>query len=399
MSDAPQGPHDPWAPPGPTFLPPTPAESPWAPPPPPQAGEPAAEPRAIKAEGRSRPLPHGASLLAAAGGLVASVGLQLILNEGDVAEDRAITILVAMVFTVVGAALVLLNRTRRAAAGGVALMALALVPLVQAIFQPDVESLFTDGDAYRNSQMATLACLAVLWLACWAFGPTRRYGVFLGAAALALWMVPMTFLSTTAATDTFDSIGSGLTSTPDAIGDPFDDDIGAIDDLGGLGQPDDALPLKLGLTSLFFGGAYLTVAALWDWSGDARAATPLFAVAPLILYQALVDLTDDLTAVGTGVLGIVLGSIGIWLGVRGRRRFTSWAGVAAVAFGLISAVVDVLDEAEPSTAGAILAFIGITAVLVVSFLEGRGLLPAFLLGGDRPEPTPAPSAGEGPGAG
>ena len=414
MSDGPGPTGDtPWEPPvgdRPTFVaptvPPGAATLPPAPPLPPAPIARATRSGSADESGeRGRPLPSVASLVAAIGGIVLVSGLFAILSEPDIASKQATMVAISAAFTAVGAGLVLLNRSRRSAAGGVALAALAVVPLVSSVFQgpDDIRSLFTDPTGYRNTQLAILATLSVVWLVCYRFGPGRRYGLFLGAALVAMWLIPMTYFSTTATADTIGQFSSGtLTLDPGSTSstDPFGGSSTTFGDPFAPPASSDSLPLKLGLTSLVFGGAYLLAAAKRDADGDARMATPFFAVAPIVLFQALTYLQEDLKTLGTSLLGIALGAVALGLGVRAGRRFTAWIGVASIAFSVVALVSDAFDDASVST-GITLAAIGLVTVLVITWLESEGKV-AFSGRGDRQlaptgtEATPAAALPEPP---
>ncbi|MCB0971929.1 MAG: hypothetical protein KDA97_10525, partial [Acidimicrobiales bacterium] len=145
----------------------------------------------------ARPRPALWSLVAAAGGLLAALGLVALLSEPDIADERALVVAVSAIFEVLGIVLVVLARDRRAAAGGVALSLLAALPLVNAlVVDPnDLFGAFDDLDSLRNQQLTILGLLAIIWLALYAFGPARRYGALLGGALLAIWSIPMTWFS------------------------------------------------------------------------------------------------------------------------------------------------------------------------------------------------------------
>ena len=391
----------------PTFVSPSvapgtaPSFTPGVPLGPPPSPSPAVAAAAMSGE---RPAPNLSSLIAAVGGVLAVTGLFSLLSAEDLAGERVASMVVSLLFAVLGGVLVAINRSRRAAAGGVVLLALSVIPLVSLVFQsPDDLQLFQDPTSYRNTQLSILVCLAAIWLACYFFGPSRRYGFFLGAALLAMWMVPMTYFSTTATIDALSSF-----SSPSLSLDPTDLPGFSTDDPFASSSPfesnddGDNLKLKLGLTSLFFGGAYLAAAGLRDAAGDRRMATPFFAVAPLILFQALSDLGPDLKVLGVSLLGMVLGGVGVWLGARAGRRFTSWIGVASIAFATINLVTDSLDE-QAIAIGATLTVLGLILVLTVTWAEGVGQLALF--GGDGgggdgdgDATTAGPSAGPGPAA-
>ena len=317
-------------------------------------------------DGRDRPQPDRSSLVGAAGGLLAALGLVALLSEPDIADERGLVILVSAIFEALGIALVVLNRARRAAAGGVALSLLAALPLANALVTDPTDPLSAFGDvsSYRTQQLGILALLTVAWLALHLVGPGRRFGAYLGGALLTLWSIPMTWFSLSAVDDVFSAFGGFDPFGSSVFGDPF---ATGFDDLSATG---DDLALKLGLTSLLFGCAYLATAGWLDGRGEARRATPLFAVAPYVLITALVYLQEDLDVVGTAILGLGLGAASIWLGARAGRRFTSWIGVAAVVGAVVTLIGDLFEDSAVG-AGIALTLIGVAAVVGVGLLEGR----------------------------
>lgn len=353
-------------------VPPAPAEPP---PPRPPGGTGDDEP-----SWRDRPRPQLGSLLAAAGGLVATAGLFALLSDPDIGDERIKIVAVSLVFEVLGLALALFHRSHRAGAGGVALSALAAIPLVQAAFpEPSARDLFLDGStSLRNTQLGILTGLAVIWLLCYLLGPTRRYGFYLGAALYAFWQIPMTWFS-------FNAVDAGLGALSTGVEDLLGGSGSTSSSFDPFTASSDSTALKLGLTSLVFAVAYLALGAWADRLGDHRLGTPFFAVAPLAGISAVSYLQEDFKVGGTAVVGLVLGGASIWLGVQARRRFTAWIGVAAVVGAVVSVVGDVFDDPVP--AGLVLAFVGTALVVGAGVAEAAGLLP----GGDRQEPEPPPS--------
>ena len=394
--DGPPPPPEPPAAAGPSFVAPgtapgmvpgvVPPPSAVPPPPPPAPPSSPTSASASAVDATDRPAPNIVSLGAAAGGAIAAIGLFALLSDSDVAKSRGSVLFASALFAAIGIGLMFWNRSRRAVAGGVALTALAVVPLVSALFRsPTDTSILTDPSGYRNTQLATLALLAIIWGACYAVGPGRRNGLFLGAALLALWLIPMTFFSTNATIDALDSLkspntglifgnssdpfgSSGSGSSFDSSGsDPFGSLGGSSTDPFGTSSSN-SLPLKLGVTSLLFGGVYLALAGRNDTWGDRRMATPFFAVAPIILFQALTNLSGDLKVVGTSCLGIALGGVAVWLGARSGRRFTSWIGVASIVASIVNMVDDGL-KGKPMATGIVLALFGLFIVGAMSFFE------------------------------
>ena len=410
----------PWASnsPTPQFIPATPPPAPEAPPAVPTAASPtaaspvAAPPGPTDQGPEERPRPAIASLASAVGGIIATFGLFALISSDDVADSRTGIIALSLLFVVIGVAITWVARSQRALAGGVAISALAVVPLFNALFQDPQDVLDALGDIgkYRNIQMGVLACLAAVWLLSYALGPGKRHAFFLGAGILALWLIPMTWFSLSATERALAPLNQ-LTSQADPFsldtsGSGSLDPTGSLGDLGGddgsgaslFGQQgDDHLPLKLGLTSLLFGSAFLALGGSLDRALRPRMATPFFAAAAITLWQAIGYLEPDLKVTGASLVALVLGCIGIWLGTRGGRRFTSWLGVAAASVAVVRLVSEALDD-KPGSTGAVLTVVGLGILVGVVVLERAGAVGG---GGERRPLVPdadtdAPDAPAGP---
>ncbi|CAN5756516.1 hypothetical protein BH23ACT2_BH23ACT2_00780 [soil metagenome] len=134
-----------------------------------------------------------------------------------------------------------------------------------------------------------------------------------------------------------------------------------------------------------FGGAYLAGAGWRDRSGDRRQATVGFAVAIPILTVAVLFLTQPLEVEGAAAVGIGLGAVGLWLGARTGRRFTSWYGTLAIVVGVLTLVTDALEDSQ-------------RAMDLVLLALGVALAAAAAYFGDGPTPLrPPDSRSEPPG--
>lgn len=379
----------------PPTSPPTPGLPPTSPPPP-DDGNLSAGANSKPPAGEQRPLPNLLSQLGAGGGVLIALGLFFItLDEG---ANRGGTIFISSIFALGGVALMLWNRDHKAITAGVALSGLATIPLIGAVVnlsgsaEAFLSTLTSSGSELRNKQMSMLALLAIIWLLCYVLSPARRHAFFLGAALFAIWLIPMTFFSTSATTETLGSLSSSLdfsTATPispsefdeSASIDDFNDlddldDLdstggfdtsGLFDSLGSQTQPIRDLPRKLGFTSIAFGAAYLALAGMLDSRGDKRAATAGFAAAIVILWQGLAHLGGDMSATTVGILGIIIAVAGLALGVQGERRFTAWSSVALGVTSMVSIVGDHMDD--PIKMGYTLAFIGASVAFAASLMN------------------------------
>ena len=373
--------------PGPGDLPPAPAGSPPAPPVPPgwkrliAPGGPVEGPR---------PAPTLTSMVAVGGGLLAAAGLFALLGELDGYAQRTTGLAISLLFVALGVVLSVLNRSSRAAAGGVALSIIGVLPFTAYVFaNANLFDLFSssgpEGDPWEGIRWTVtlmLATAAALWLVGYVFVPTRRFGAYLGAALLAIWLIPVFNLQLSAIQDTFSPFGTITTFEPvpndpgfgTDFGDPtfddpsFDDFDSQFDDELAFEEPEVSDPsTKLGLVSLAFGAVYLGLAAWRDRTGDARMATAALAPAIIVLYFANSLLTGHIGWVGSGLLAMAVGGAILAVGLRGGRRASSWIGLFLATVGLGSMVFEGLSE-SPRAIGAVLTVLGVGIALVVGRL-------------------------------
>ncbi|HWJ98488.1 MAG TPA: hypothetical protein VNQ33_10040, partial [Acidimicrobiales bacterium] len=169
-----------------------------------------------------RPAPTAASMVAVGGGLLAAAGLFALLSELDGYAQRTTGLAISLLFVALGVAISVVNRSSRAAAGGVALSIIGVVPFTVYVFaNADLFDQFSGGEVDGNPWTGlrwtiTLALItaAGLWLVGYLFVPTRRYGAFLGAALLAVWLIPLCNLQLSAMEDMFRPFESVSTFEP-----------------------------------------------------------------------------------------------------------------------------------------------------------------------------------------
>ncbi|HWJ64432.1 MAG TPA: hypothetical protein VNS19_20840 [Acidimicrobiales bacterium] len=374
-----------------------------------------------------RPAPTLASMVAVGGGLLAAGGLFSLLGELDGYDQRVVGLAISLLFVALGVAISVLNRSSRAAAGGVALSILAVIPFTLYIFaNADLFDLFSDegptGDPWSGVRWTVtlmLGTAAVLWLAGYLFVPTRRYGAYLGAALVAIWLIPLFNLQLSAIEDAVGSFGPVTTfntipSDPgfdSGFGDPtfddpsfeddfgqfdedfgqFDEDFGQFDeDVSAFEEPDDP-STRMGVVSLVFGAAYLGFAGWRDRKGDARMATAALVPAIIALYAGSSLLAAHIGWFGRGLLGLLVGGAVLAVGLRGKRRASSWIGLFLATVALGSLVVEPFDE-SPRAVGAVLTVLGVAIALAVGRTASGPRDPAA---GPAPEP-PAPPAPPAP---
>lgn len=381
-----------------------------------------------------RPTPSLGAMVGVGAGLLVVAGLFSLLAELDSYDQRGVGLTISFIFLVLGVALSTINRSTRSANAGVAISALAVIPLTVFLFaNADVFSRFSDGDfeggnpydGLRGVVTLMLLAAAALWLLGYILGPGRRYGFYLGAALLAIWLIPMAWIQISAiedqfaAFDTFDSSttfdsdfgsdstfdsGSDFGSSSDEFGsssdefgqtDPFDT-FDEPDTFDTFDEPDITDPsTKLGVLSLVFGTAYLVFAAWRDRRRDARMATAVLVPALIILLYSLSLLGGHIGWVGESVLGIAIGGAILAVGIRGGRRLSSWLGVFVATVGVGSIVVQGLQD-SPRAAGGVLTVLGVVIALLVGRTEERpstpdtGAIPATDPGSDPADGTGAP---------
>lgn len=340
-----------------------------------------------------RPPPGVASLAGAAAGLLLLASLTLFLSELGGDSRRIGGIVLSLLFEALGVGLLLINRSQRSATAGVALTAIGIIPLLVYLFV-DVKNpdrTLDSVSSFTSTATAILVLAALLWLAAYAFGPSRRYGFYLGAALLALWLVSVVQIIDTPLSQAFDpfspfgrtsfdtgssSGGSSTFDTFDTIppGDPTFDPTTQFPDedfdpsTDGFTSPENP-STKLGIASLIFGGAYLALAVRRDRAGDRRQATVFFAVSIPILTVAVLFLADPLNTTGASLLGIALGGAALWFAVRTGRRFTSWYAMAAIVVAVFALVGNALLESARAT-GVVLGLVGLVVALLAGRLEG-----------------------------
>lgn len=392
-----------------------------------------------------RPLPLITSLAGAAGAIFLLVSLGLFLGELTGDGRRMGGVLVCLLFQGLGVGLMMLTRGRASTTAGVGLTALAVIPLVVYLFvdvdNPD--NTFNSTSSFTNTATLILLASAGAWLAAYFFGPGRRYGIYLGGALLALWLVAVVQIvdnpighvfNPFQAQTTFEPIGNAIgpddyydddysiyedeyyeddffsdTSSNDDFFMPsqdgrfeddfdfdYEDEFGFGDGYGyGYGDPYTSVgdpSTKLGWASLLFGGAYLALAAWRDRRGDNRMGTPFVAVSAPILLMAISSLSNDFGDTGTAILAIAIGAAQMFVGTRQGRRFTSWVGLLTSTFGVLGLVQQAVGESAKGSA-IVLLILGVGVTLLALALEG-----GLNLGRDDDRPggpgTP-PEGGEG----
>jgi hypothetical protein len=343
-------------------------------------------------------------MLAVGGGLLVAAGMFFLLGELDGYDQRMVGLAISTTFLVLGVAITTINRSTRAASAGVAISALAVIPMVVFLWaNADVFGQLSEGDVganpwdgVRGVVTLMLGTSAVVWLAGYLLGPGRRYGFYLSAAMLALWLIPMFHIQISAVQGTFTAFETSSTFETgpldpgldpsfddpsfDEFDSPFDEPSfdefdSQFDDDFTTGfefeEPELTDPTtRLGVVSLAFGAVYLALAAWRDRTGDVRMATAALVPAIITLFSGTSLLTGHVGWVGWGVLAIVVGGALLAVGLRGGRRASSWIGLAIATFGLGSLVVEGLDE-SPRAIGAVLTVLGVVIALAVGRTQAR----------------------------
>lgn len=385
---------------------------------PPTAPEPTAPSGPPLSPSGDRPAPRLDTLLGAGAGLLLLVSLSLFLSELGGDKQRIGGIVIALLFEVIGVALLVLDRDRRSSTAGVTLTAVGVVPLLVYLFV-DVRhpgDTIDSAGSFTSTATGILLVAAGLWLAAYFFGPGRRFAFYLGAALLALWLVSVVQILNTSVGRSFDGFGPtallspGITDAGGSAGTGQTDSFGNSgsstfgpddfnsDDFNSSDQftPNPVLPGEnggrltdsggrtndptndLGVASLLFGGTYLAAAAWRDHRRDQRQATALLAVALPILSLGVFQLRGELEPSGAAVLAIVLGTVAAFMGTRAHRRFTSWYGTFAAAVGIVVLVAEAIGDSARASALALLV-LGLAAAVAASRFPGAEVNPAARL--------------------
>ena len=242
-----------------------------------------------------------------------------------------------------------------------------------------------DGSSWRDlrgTASLVLATAAALWLLGYVLNPARRFGFYLGAALVAIWLIPVVNIQVDATADLFSSFGSATTFQPvptdPGAGSSFDSGSGSEFDSGfdsGSGfepgpnieadLPDIPDPsTKLGVVSLGFGVAYLAFAATRDRRGDRAMATAVLAPAIVILVTALTQLAGHVGWVGIGLLAIGVGGAISAVGLLAGRRASSWIGLFVATVGVGWLVARSLED-SPRAIGTALTVLGVAIALAL----------------------------------
>lgn len=342
-----------------------------------------------------RPPPRPAALLSAGAGLLLIASLVLFLGEIGGNNQRFAGTVVSLLFQAIGVGLLLLARDQRSANAGVALTGVAVVPLLVYLFVDvrNPENTIGDVGDFTNTATLILLAAATLWLAAYFLGPGRRYGFFLGAALVAVWLVAVVQIVDDPLGDVFDPFTG--TSTFEPVDPGFDDQFFEPSPPGGPSDPS----ATLGWVSLVFGGAYLGLAGWRDRTGDRRQATVLFAVAIVVLTFAVSFLSEPLDAEGAATVAIALGVVGVWLGTAAGRRFTSWYATVAAVIGVLVLVASALEDSARAMAAVLLAVGVVLAAAAARFGDAPSPLRPDDTGGPggpAPQPPGAPWSSAAP---
>jgi hypothetical protein len=297
---------------------------------------------------RRRAEPRLTIALAAAGCALVVLGALVIGGDGLIGDDgdgsRLPGIVASLAVVAAGFAVLASIRSGPLATAGAVASTLGVPPLL--FF------LTFDEDSFPPySTEVILIVSTVVWVLAWAVGPGRGRPLYLGAAALGLWL---TVLQLTEEVFTFPfGIFGGFESTTTTFSE---------DPSGGFGfGPELPDPTVIGALSLAFGGAYLWLARRWDRTGHAGSATPLTVAAVVALIAAVPFLSEDLETAGSGLLAMALGTAVAAHGASVGRRGTTWLGAAGAAIGVLLVVTEITDEPTPGGALLILAGSGVVA--------------------------------------
>ncbi|MBL8777394.1 MAG: hypothetical protein JNK12_15740 [Acidimicrobiales bacterium] len=314
-----------------------------------------------------RPEPRLAVALAAAGCLLAVIGVLVIatdplVDSGDGDPNRIPGLLASLLLIAVGLALVAITRDGPLTTAGVVASALGIPPLL-------LFATFDVNDFPPFNVDVVLGVSALAWLALYLLPPGKGHAFYLGAGLFGLWLYALEAVEGlfSAPFDLFSAFAFGFSPQFQPVPAPDDFDSSdpftqfpSEDPFRGFDAPD---PTTLAAITLFLAVAFLAAAFLLDRRGRVGMATP-FTLAGIVLAPVgLLFLADDLGTLGTGLaftaLGLAFATGGAWVG----RRWTTWFGGVLVVQGLATVGSELVgDDASATTVGLVLMALGLVAV-------------------------------------
>jgi drug/metabolite transporter (DMT)-like permease len=193
---------------------------------------------------------------------------------------------------------------------------------------------YDEVDAPPFSLDATLLVSTAAWAGAYVLGATRGRPLFLGLAAVGLWLFIIEQVEP-------------IFSAPFLAFAPVPE----LDEFGVSPSPPDFS--TVGFVSLLFGAGYVVAGHVLDRRRLAGAATPLLVSGYLALAIGYLALADELEMLGTGLLVAATGVLVALLGVRVGRRATAWLGAGAAGFGLFLLVMDIFEDSDDPTGPAV----------------------------------------------
>lgn len=346
-----------------------------------------------------RPAPRLAVVLAAAGCVLAVIGVLVIATDplvdtGDGDPNQLPGVIASVLLIAVGLALVAVARNGPLATAGVVASALGIPPLVfYATF---------DTDGFPPFDIALVLGLSALaWLVLYVVPPGKGHAFYLGAGLFALWLYALEAIEGLFSSpfDLFSAFAFGFSPQfepvpgPDEFGDsstltPFTGE----DPFGRFDPPD---PTTLAVISLVLAVAFLAAAFLLDRRGKDGAATPFTVAGILIAPVGLLFLADDLGELGTGLAFTGLGLAFATGGAIAGRRWTTWFGGVLIVQGLAVVGAEIVgDDASATTVGLVLMALGLVAVAAGWIVTGLlGEPDETVAGPSRFHPGGGPQAG------
>lgn len=347
-----------------------------------------------------RPRPRIPGVLAATGGLLVVSSLLIFIGELPDKHPRIPGLLLSLVFLAIGVVGLFIWRDRPTVAVGVAVSALAVVPVLVFTFVDPNRPNIAFGSLSRGKDTLSgiLVLSAVAWLVGYFASPGRRSAFYLGASLVAVWLLLLVQIATSAL-----ERYTGEANNFNPIGPGFDPGLTGRRQAGRFSSAASSTSTRAGMVSLVVGLVYLIAAWRLDRRGGTRAATPFFATAALVLTIAVLTLVEPWKTEGAAIVAVVLGLTGIWLGTKAGRRFTAWYGGFAVFTGLV-ALLAKLSHNNNKVAGLLVLLAGLGLAFLANWLtdrpelgDGGSTLPSGDPGGGGSTAWSAPPAA-GPGA-
>lgn len=285
---------------------------------------------------------------------VATLGGEVLEND----NSRVLAALITAVYGAGGAVLLVRGDGPQRSAGAVAAAASVFLTLGFLILG---EGQFDEGDT-----TVVLALSTIIWAVLYFVGPSRGYGVMLGAALGGVWLsiVVQLGLEDILALTTLPLAGFG----------------------GFVPAPDNS---DIIIVTLLFGGGYLALGHLLDREELHGIATGFMGAGLVVTAIGITIATAGQDDWVVAILFVSTGAYVAYFGALAGRRFTTWAGTITLLTGfIVLATTVVSDEGDVAESIVILALM--VAIALISPIISDALGEESPLGRRAPRGAPPP---------